>query len=55
MTELEYLELLTLTSVLLPNMDPREFDVKAAARRQMELYKKATYKYSLYQEVNTED
>lgn len=53
MTELEYLELLTLSAVLLPNMDSREFNVQAAADRQLELFKKATSKYSLYEEVET--
>lgn len=51
MTEQEYLELLCLSAVLIPNMDPREFNVKLAADRQMELFKKASKKYSYFQEA----
>lgn len=52
MTESEYLELLTLSAVLLPNMDPREYDVESAANRQMELFEKASKQYSWYQEAD---
>lgn len=51
MNEKEMLELLVLSAVLIPNMDPREYDIKSAADRQMELFKKATAPYSLYQEA----
>lgn len=49
MTEAEYLELLTLSVVVIPNMDPREYDVQAAAKRQMELFGKAAQPYAYYQ------
>lgn len=48
MTEAEYLELLTLSVVVIPNMDPREFDIQAAGKRQMELFRKAAQPYSYY-------
>lgn len=48
MTEAEYLELLTLSVVVIPNMDHREFDVQAAAKRQMELFRKAAQPYAFY-------
>lgn len=51
MSESEYLELLTLSVVLLPNLDSREYDVRHARARQMELFKKMAAPYSLYQEA----
>lgn len=55
MTEAEYLELLAL-SVVIPNMDPHEYNVQEASKRQMELFEKAAQPYAYHQgEVTTEE
>lgn len=51
MTDSEYLELLTLSAVIIPNLSVRSYDVGEAERRQLELFEKAAKPYSLYQEV----
>ena len=56
MTEAEYLELLALSVVVIPNMDPREYNLQEASKRQMELFEKAAQPYAYYQgEVTTEE
>lgn len=51
MTEAEYLELLVLSTIVIPNMNSRHYNVESALRRQEELFNKAAKPYSYYEDV----
>lgn len=55
LTAAEYSELVALSVVIIDNLDPREYDVKAARQRQLELFKRAAKPYSIWQDAEEID
>lgn len=46
----EALELLVLSTIVIPNMDDEEFNIEAAEKRQLELFNKASQPYKYLQD-----